>query len=47
MAQQVAGATAPVPHRPAVAPLPCGELHAGVVRVLASIALARRAERTP
>jgi len=47
MAQQAAGATAPAPHRPAVAPLPSGELHAGVVRVLASIALAHRAERSP
>lgn len=47
MAQQAAGATAPAPPRPAVAPLPSGELHAGVVRVLASIALAHRAERSP
>ena len=47
MAQHAAGATTPAPHRPAVAPLPSGELHAGVVRVLASIALAHRAERSP
>ena len=47
MAQHTAGAIAPAPHRPAVAPLPAGELHAGVVRVLASIALAHRAERSP
>ena len=46
MAQHAAGATAPAPHRPAVAPLRSGDLHAGVVRVLASIALAHRAERS-
>ena len=47
MDQRASGATAPAPHRPAVAPLPSGELHAGVVRVLASIALAHHAERSP
>ena len=47
MAQRTVGATAPAPQRPAVAPLPSGDLHAGVVRVLASIALAHRAERRP
>ena len=47
MAQHAAGATALAPHRPVAAPLPSGELHAGVVRVLASIALAHRAERSP
>ena len=30
------------PERPVAAPLPSGELHAGLVHVLASIALARR-----
>ncbi len=49
MAQPAASPAAPAipPHRPAVAPLPSGNLHAGVVRVLASIALAHRTERSP
>lgn len=44
MTQRAASPAAPAPqqHRPAIAPLPPGELHANVVRVLASIALAHR-----